>query len=278
LTAVGAAGHNGLIRHGSDGTSVFGRLSVGHRNAIDAVDTRESLRVAVANFENTVLGSVGDVVGAPDTIVNMFAIMGSIGTFRITGFETELIATNKVVPFNHLLVGAVATAPCVGVNKSTQRVAPEICAMRIQFTSIVTVFNVDPALIEVTDKLDIILGLYPLKTCHCAFGYQAGTVSGFGAPCNHFSFSVGNRCITLRRTPNTKVIDGVEEESLAKRLLVFGCRVALVITDLAPTDEIGLGISLVRETAGISKSFGCKWSCWESLLSDDNGEGSSKSH
>jgi len=265
LTAVGAGGYNRVIGHGRDGTEVFRWLSVGHLDAVDTVDTREVLRFAIAGFEDIVLGIVGSIISAANTIEDMFAVMSSIGTSRVTSLETERVATDKVVPFNHLSVRVVATAKCVAVNESTQWVAPEICAMGIQFTSPVTSGNVELGLINETDNLDIIGRFHELKTCQCALGYQAGTVARLGAPRNHLSFMATNVRIGFSSAPQAKVVEAVEQESLAKRLLVFGGRIANIITDLMPTDKIGLGIGLVRETAGIGKMFGCKGSCWECL-------------
>ena len=59
------------------------------------VNAGEVLVVTVANLEGTVLGVVGGIVGAPDTVVDVFTEAGSIGTGRVASLETEEVSAKE---------------------------------------------------------------------------------------------------------------------------------------------------------------------------------------
>lgn len=119
---VGRSGNFGLVRDGTNRTQRLRGLSVRLDLTVGiGVDAREVLVVTVANLECTVLGVVGSVVGTSNTVVNVLAVVGSVGTSRVTDLEAENVTTHEVVPFDDLLVvGSVR--PTGRVNESAERV------------------------------------------------------------------------------------------------------------------------------------------------------------
>lgn len=51
--------------------------------------------LAFASFENTVASVVGGVVGAADTVEDVFAEVSGVGAVRVAGLEAEGIATDE---------------------------------------------------------------------------------------------------------------------------------------------------------------------------------------
>jgi len=83
-----------LVWHGGDGTQRLGGLSVGLDLAGGiGIDAGEVLVVTIARLEGTIPGVVGGIVGASDTIENVFAEASSVGTGRVAGFEAEEVST-----------------------------------------------------------------------------------------------------------------------------------------------------------------------------------------
>jgi hypothetical protein len=95
--ALAGGGDLGLVGHGGDGTEFFRRLAVGHDGAVLGVDTREVLIVTLAGLEGTVLGVVGSVVGATDTVETMLAEVGGVGVGGIANLDTEGVTTHEAI-------------------------------------------------------------------------------------------------------------------------------------------------------------------------------------
>ena len=95
--AVAARGDASDVWHGGDGTEGFRRLGVGDDLAVGGVDTGEVGVFGVAGFENLVLGGVGGVEGASDTVVDVLAVVGGIGTGGVTCFEAEGVGSEEAV-------------------------------------------------------------------------------------------------------------------------------------------------------------------------------------
>jgi len=55
------------------------------------VHPREVSVVGLAGFEDLVLGSIGGVVSASDTVVNVLAEVGSVLAGRVASFEAERV-------------------------------------------------------------------------------------------------------------------------------------------------------------------------------------------
>lgn len=92
---VGRCGHAGGVRDGGDGAERFSGLSVGHDLAIQGVGSREVLVLTLARLEGAVLGVVGGVVVAADTVVDVLTEVGSVGAVGVAGLEAELVSTDE---------------------------------------------------------------------------------------------------------------------------------------------------------------------------------------
>jgi hypothetical protein len=85
------------IRNGSNRTKRFVWLRVCHDCAVGGEDTWKVLIIAKAGNKLLVLGVVGGVVCASDTIVYMFAIVRRIGTSWVAGFDAENAGSYETV-------------------------------------------------------------------------------------------------------------------------------------------------------------------------------------
>ena len=119
--------------------------------SIRGINTREILTVAQAALKHIRSICGGGIILAPDTIVNMFAIVGGIRTARVACFQAELSSTHEIVPFNGLdvIVGVpIGCGEGVGEKQSAERVSALISAVRVQFSSIVSCGKVDEGLVD----------------------------------------------------------------------------------------------------------------------------------
>jgi hypothetical protein len=267
VDAVRAGRYSGLIGHGGDGSKRFRRLGVGHRFAVAGVNTWKVLVLALAGLEYTVLGVTGDIVGATDTIINVFTIVSSVGTSRIASFDAELAATHEVVPFDHLLevvLVAAITWECIRVHQSSEGVATQISTVRVKLATEIAFFDVDQSLVNKSDNADIVGGLNELDALEGALGNDAGPMPGLCAPGDFLAFGIGDGRVGLGRCPETKVIYTVHEGSLAKGLGAFGRGVTDVVTKLTASKEV-VSVGLVRNTGWVRKMLGSEGSSWCSL-------------
>ena len=94
--AVGRSGDPGLVWHGGDGSQRLRRLlvSLGRAGGI-GVDAGEVLVVTLARLEGTVSGVVGSIVGASDTVEDVFAEASSVGSSRVADLEAKEICTEE---------------------------------------------------------------------------------------------------------------------------------------------------------------------------------------
>ena len=152
--AVGRSGDLGLVRDGADRTQRLRRLRVGLDFAAwIGVYAGEVLVVTLARFERAILGVVGCVVGASNTVVNMLTVVGSVGTSRVTDLEAENATAHEIVPLDNLLVTAVPARPTSRVDKTAERVATQVSAVRVKLSSIVISLEVDQGLVDETNDL-----------------------------------------------------------------------------------------------------------------------------
>lgn len=205
--AVGRSGNLWCVWNGADGTQRLGRLSVGlDLSGGVGVDTGEVLVVTLARFECSVLGVVGSIVSASDTIEDMLAVVGSIGTGRVAGLEAECATAHEVVPLNHLLVTVVvAVRPGGGVDKATEGVATEVGTVRVKLSSVVIRGEVNEGLVDETNNLDIVGGLHELNTLKGTSGDETATVTGLGAPGDLLLFCFSNGRGTVGRCPEAEI-------------------------------------------------------------------------
>lgn len=242
---VGRSGNLWCVWNGADGTQRLGRLSVGLDLAGGVgVDTWEVLVVTLARLKRAVLGVVGSIVGASDTIEDMLAVVGSMCTCRVAGLETEGATTHEVVPFDYLLVIVVAVRPGGGVEKAAKGIATEVGTVRVKLSSIVIRGEVNEGLVDETDNLDVVGGLHELNTLKGASGDETTTVTGLGAPGDFLLFRLSNGRRAVGRCPEAEIVNRIDDGSLAERFLVLRRRIAPVVTELRAANTV-VGVSLV---------------------------------
>ena len=170
------------------------------------VDAGEILVGALARFERAVLGVVGGVVEASDTVVNVLTELGSIGTGRVTDLEAENITTHEIVPLDDLLVaGVVSIRPTVRVYETTEGVTTEVSAVGVQLSSSVIFFEVDKGLVNESNDLEVVRGPHKLNALEGAGGDETRTVTGLGAPGNFFCFRLTDGGETLTGSPKAEI-------------------------------------------------------------------------
>jgi len=79
-------------------------LGVSYDLSVGGIDSREVLVLTEARFEDLVASSVGGVVSTANAIVDMFTVVGGIGTSRVACFQAERVGAHEIVPFNHLFI------------------------------------------------------------------------------------------------------------------------------------------------------------------------------
>ena len=111
------------------------------------------------------------------------------------------------MPLNDLSVGVVVTIAVerVRVEQTTHGVSSEISTVRVEFTPIVFGLDVDQALVNESDDLDVVRGLRVLNTLKGTRGDNAGTMAGLGAPCHLFPLGVSDEGVFLRGSPQAEV-------------------------------------------------------------------------
>jgi len=195
LTVAGGKGRGGV---GDGEGSREGLEPSGGLAGSRGEDARGSHVVAVANGERAVDGSVisDSVVAAPYFIIDVVTKLRGVRVARVAHFKTKHVATNEVDPFNnlcgsdsavgtttHLLSESCGILPkSVRVDNSTKGVALLVITVGIKFTTLVLTIEVDLRLINVTDDLDVILGIQPLSSSNGARGDYTSPMSRLRSP------------------------------------------------------------------------------------------------
>lgn len=172
------------------------------------VDTHRDGVVAFALFI-----CVGGVVGghvpfATHKVVNVVAQFLGSGTFA--GTDAELGVGHEVGPF----VVLHGVAERVAVQQSTNGVTFTVRSTVIKFTSLITLVDVNLGKVTYAGDLDIVGCLDEMNALEGTVGDNAGSTSGFGAPCYFVLFSVTD-VTGRRRSPEAEVLCGVDPRSLA---------------------------------------------------------------
>jgi hypothetical protein len=117
--------------------------------------------------------------------------------------------------------------------------------VRVHLSSIVFSLNVNHGLVDETNDLSVGRSPHELDTLESITGDETSATARLGTPCHHLAFSAANVGFRLVRSPETEVIDAVDEGGLAQGLLVLSSGVAQVVTVLETTDETLVGVDLV---------------------------------
>lgn len=85
--ARAGGGDLGSIGHGADRPKRFGGLYIGGDDTVrSGINTREILAVSQAAIEYTISIAGGGVIGASDSVKDVLAVVGGVGSRRITRF------------------------------------------------------------------------------------------------------------------------------------------------------------------------------------------------
>lgn len=162
----------------------------------------------------------------------------------------------KVLLFPLLLANPfVYTRPPRGLPRCTHgenqrcglellRSTHKIGTVGVELSSTVVGLEVDLGLVNETNDLEVAGGLHELNTGDGTSGDDTGTTALLGAPGDLLTLGVTNGGAGLGGSPNTPVVEVVDEGSLAEGVDALGGGVAKVVTLLGPTDTI-VGIRLV---------------------------------
>jgi len=175
--------------------------------AVGGIDTREILVVTKARFEDTFLSVVRGIVGTTNTVVDVFTEVCSIWTGGVTSFETELLSTHEIVPFDNLLVGVVISAPGCRIEKTAERVSSSISTVGIQFPSRIARFDVNLALVDEPNDLNVIGCPHELDTLKRTGRNGTSATTRLRAPCNFLTFGVGNERVRFGRGPEAEIAE-----------------------------------------------------------------------
>jgi len=192
----------------------------------------------------------------------VLAEVSSVGARRVANLETERVTAHEVVPLDNLRIAVVvAIRPSGGVDETAEGVTTEIGTMGIELSSEVIRLEVDESLVDKTDDLDVVRGPHELNTLKGTSGDETRAMTGLSAPGDFLMFRLTDGGWTGRGCPETEIVDRVKDASLAEGLLVFGRRVAPVVTGLRATNT-KVWVSLVWkvivvEMLGSQGSDGC---------------------
>jgi len=213
------------------------------------------LVISLARLKDTILGSVGGVVGAPDAVELVFAELGRIGTARVANLEAERIVSEEVVPLDNMLKLA---AKGIREQDSSERVTAVVSTVWVEFSSIVILLDINLGLIEETDKLDVVRSPHPLETGEGPLWNNASTVTRLRAPSDHRTLSVADARIRGIGTPKAEVFDGVEVAGLAARLRALSLFVADIVPILAASHEVSIGVDLLWQISRRGEMLLCQ--------------------
>jgi len=174
--------------------------------AISGVYAWIILVIAEAGFEGAILSVVWGIEGTPDAIVNVFAKVCSVGTGRVTSFETKLSATHEIVPFEDLLVGVVIAAPSRRIKETTEGVSSSISTVRIQLSPAIAILDVDLLLVDEPNNLNIIGRPHELNALERSGRNGASPTPRLRAPGDFLTFGIGNEGVGLGGSPEAEIV------------------------------------------------------------------------
>lgn len=148
----------------------------------------------------------------------MFAEFGGLGSCCVAGLQAEDVASHEVVPFDDLLECVVISAvgwEGIGVEESSEGISSLISTMRVHLASSVIRLDVNKGLVNPAHDLNIRRGLHELNTGERSGRDDACPPPRLGAPRHSLALCISNNSIRLRRAPDTKVVDRVDDCCLA---------------------------------------------------------------
>jgi hypothetical protein len=223
--------------------------------AVGRVNTRRAHVIALANLEDVVLSVVGGVVLASETVIDVLTESLLVLTSGVTDLHAEGTATHEIGPVNDLLVGGIVATVAregVRVHQTTEWVTAQVGTVGIKLSSVIVSSHVNLGLINESNDLNVIGCLNELDTSQSTARDQASSVPRLSAPGNFLLLGITDGGVRLGGSPQTEVVNVVDERSLAHRLLVLGGAVADIVAYLRATDGGGIIINLVWDARRVS--------------------------
>lgn len=149
------------------------------------------------------------------SVVDILAVIG-VRYGIITCFDAELAASEEVVPVVDLGNGFVVFCgrQVVRKHETAEWVPSQISAVGVKLASGITSRQTKGGLIYETRELNVSGRLDELNSGESSGGDKASTMAFFGAICYDLSFDVANHAVWCRRTPQTEIINRVNEHGL----------------------------------------------------------------
>jgi hypothetical protein len=212
-----------------------------------AVDTHGEIIIGVAVLVGTGVVVGGDVPVATHLVVDVVAVLGSITANAST--DAEFSVRDERCP----LVVLNTRAEGVTVEKSTSRVATTVSTTVIEFSSRVTLLDVQLGEVTDTSNLNVVRSLDEVNTLEGSVGDSTSTAARLGAPCNSLMLSIADSAVGVRRCPETEVLSGVDPSSLAVGRLGRGssASVGSVLVVLGGGGKLGRKITNVPDLVGV---------------------------
>jgi len=210
-------------------------LRPGEGRSVLDIETRFHLQATLTLGEfGALVGMRGHVVCASNKVVDVLAIVGAPDRV-VANFHAEETSANERAPILALSDDASCAGKIVGEDQATKWVAEEISAVGVEFASVIRGVHANTLLIESSGELDVGRCLHELNALEGAGRHDTGSVTWLAAVSDYFTLDVANLRTGDGGTPETKVINAVDEGSLAKRIGTFGRAVANVVPSLRST-------------------------------------------
>lgn len=137
----------------------------------------------------------------------MVAVNG--GIWSDTRANAKFVVRDELGPFVELLL----VPENVSVDKTSDGVSETIGTMVVQFSSVITLWDVDLGKVTSARDLHVFGGLDPVDTSKCTSWHDASPVVSVCAVSNRDTLRVSDG-ITSRRSPQAEIVDGVQPECL----------------------------------------------------------------
>jgi len=172
------------------------------------INTHRKIVIGFARFEYARIVIGRHVPVAAHLVIDMLAVLPSVGASASA--EAKFGVTHEAGPFCVLEVGAEGIA----IDKTANGVTVAVSTMRIQFTTRITLLDIDLGEITDASNLDIVLGANEVNAFESAVGNDTRAPAALSAPGNFVLLCVAD-IANLRRCPQTKVVGVVDPHGLA---------------------------------------------------------------
>jgi len=159
----------------------IGRHGIALMEGGSSIDSHWLSTVRVAAVEPDVV-IARHIPFAAHNIVNVLAESWRVGSLGVTNPETELIESHKVSPFEHLLELSEGGRK----DDTADRVSVSVSTVGIQFTTLVTVRDVQQGQVSDASDLNVVGGNHPVSASDRAIWNKSCTGATLDTP-RHFN-------------------------------------------------------------------------------------------